>query len=294
MQRPHLPLKALLAFEAAARHLSFTLAAQEMNVTQAAVSHQVKALEERLGVTLFRRLSRGLALTPEGEALLPSLRRSFDTMAHSLRQVSESQGKQPLTIGVVGTFATGWLLPRLVDFYQQFPWIDLRLSTHNNRVNLAEEGLDLAVRFGDGAWHGTLAEPLMASPLTPLCTPQMAAQLTDVEGLLRCQLLRSYREEEWSEWFTAAGLPGALPLRSPIQFDSSLTMMEAARQGHGVALAPVAMFRSWVEAGWVCQPFAAQVAMGRYWLTRLRNRDETAAMRTFSEWLQQAMDKELI
>src|SRR3990167_2120748 len=161
MSRSHLPLNALRAFEASARHLSFTRAGLELSVTQAAVSHQVKGLEARLGVALFRRLPRGLALTDEGQFLLPVLRDSFDRVGEVMDRFEAGRVRQVLTLGVVGTFAVGWLLPRLPQFQEAHPFVDLRISTNNNRVDLAGEGLDCAIRFGDGAWHGTEAVRLM-------------------------------------------------------------------------------------------------------------------------------------
>src|SRR5688500_18802104 len=151
MTRPHLPLNALRAFEASARHLSFTRAAIELCVTQAAISHQVKALEERFGVPLFRRLPRGLALTDEGVALLPSVTDSFDRIGQMVERFEGGRLREVLTLGVVGTFAVGWLIPRLPVFEAAHPFVDLRLMTNNNRVDIAGEGLDLAIRFGDGA-----------------------------------------------------------------------------------------------------------------------------------------------
>ena len=131
MARPHLPLNALRAFECSARHLSFTLAAGELNVTQAAVSQQVRGLESRLGVALFRRLPRGLALTDEGHALLPVLADAFGRMEAVIQQFDNGHFFEVLSIGVVGTFAVGWLMPRLRLFRERCPFIDLRLMTHN-------------------------------------------------------------------------------------------------------------------------------------------------------------------
>ena len=184
MIRPNLPLNALRAFEAAARHLSFTRAAEELCVTQAAVSHQVKGLEENLGLRLFRRLPRGLALTDEGLALLPVLEESFGRIGAALGRFEGGHYHAALTVGVVGTFALGWLLPRLAGFQAAHPFIDLRLLTNNNRVDLAGEGLDCAIRFGDGAWHGTEATRLLAAPLAPVCTPGLAARLRRPADLL--------------------------------------------------------------------------------------------------------------
>ncbi|WP_348749738.1 LysR family transcriptional regulator [Pseudomonas rhodesiae] len=286
MLRSHLPLNALRAFEASARHLSFTRAAIELCVTQAAVSHQVKSLEAQLNVTLFKRLPRGLMLTREGETLLPVLRESFDRIAQTLGQFEGGHYREVLTVGVVGTFAVGWLLPRLADFQARYPLIDLRLSTHNNRVDVAAEGLDYAVRFGAGAWHGTDACHLLEAPLTVLCIPAIAEQLHTPHDLLKHTLLRSYRADEWNLWFHAAGLPVDTLVPRSIVFDSSLAMMDAALQGIGVALAPALMFTRQLENDLIRQPFDVGINTGSYWLTRLQSRAETSAMLAFKEWLQ--------
>lgn len=286
MLRSLLPLNALRAFEASARHLSFTRAAIELCVTQAAVSHQVKSLEAQLNVTLFKRLPRGLMLTSEGESLLPVLRDAFDRIALTLDQFEGGHYREVLTVGAVGTFAVGWLLPRLADFHSRYPLIDLRLSTHNNRVDVAAEGLDYAIRFGAGAWHGTDACPLLEAPLTVLCVPQIAEQLRSPADVLKHTLLRSYRADEWSLWFQAAGLPSDTRVPRSVVFDSSLAMMEAALQGAGVALAPARMFSRQLENDVIRQPFEMGITTGSYWLTRLQSRAETPAMVAFKGWLQ--------
>ncbi len=167
---------------------------------------------------------------------------SFDRIAGLLERFEGGHYRDVLTVGAVGTFTVGWLLPRLEDFQARHPFIDLRLSTHNNRVDIAAEGLDYAIRFGGGAWHGTEALALFEAPLTVLCCPEVAAQLHSPADLLQHTLLRSYRADEWPLWFQAAGLPAHAPLTRSIVFDTSLAMLEAARQGVGVALAPAAMF----------------------------------------------------
>ena len=279
----HLPLNALRAFEVAARHLSFTRAAEELNVTQTAVSQQVKNLEERLGVQLFRRLPRGLALTDEGARLLPTLAESFERMAQLLDRFDDAREREVLMLGVVGTFAVGWLLSRLREFQQAHPFVDLRLFTNNNRVDLAGEGLDLAIRFGDGAWHGTQADALLQAPLSPLCTPALAARLRSPVDLAGQPLLRSYRANEWAQWFAVAG--SACPtLRGPV-FDSSIAMAEAAAQGAGVALLPPRMFMRDLQQGRLARPFELEVGFGSYWLTRLKSRPQTPAMQAFRSWL---------
>ncbi|OWY30382.1 LysR family transcriptional regulator [Herbaspirillum robiniae] len=279
----YLPLNALRAFEVSARHLSFTRAADELNVTQTAVSMQVKNLEERLGAALFRRLPRGLALTDEGLALLPVVAESFGRIGTVLAQFENGRKREVLTLGVVGTFAVGWLMPRLREFQQTYPFVDLRLLTNNNRVDLAGEGLDYAIRFGDGAWHGTDAERLFSAPLSPMCAPEIAARLRRPADLASETLLRSYRSDEWNEWFAAAGAP-CPPIRGFV-FDSSLTMAEAAAQQAGVALLPVLMFERELRQGRLVCPFEAHIEAGAYWLTRLKSRQETTAMQVFRQWL---------
>ena len=283
MTRAHLPLNGLRAFEVSARHLSFTRAAIELCVTQAAVSHQVKGLEERLGATLFRRLPRGLALTDEGLALLPTVRDSFERIGDVLNRFEGGRVMEVLSVGVVGTFAVGWLLPRLPAFRDAHPFIDLRLFTNNNRIDIAGEGLDCAVRFGDGAWHGTEAVPLFPAPMTPLCAPAVAERLKSPEALSSAVLLRSYRAEDWPDWFAAAGLSPP-PIRGPV-FDSSWVMVEAAMQGVGVALAPSMMFARDLEQGRLVRPFPLEVGAGKYWLTWLKSRAVTPALAAFRDWL---------
>ncbi|MCO4317497.1 LysR family transcriptional regulator [Phyllobacterium sp. 21LDTY02-6] len=285
MVRPHLPLNALRAFEASARHLSFTRAAIELCVTQAAISHQVKLLEERLKVSLFKRLPRGLKVTAEGEALLPVVRDSFDRMADMLERFENGYVREVLTVGVVGTFAVGWLLPRLGAFHERHPHIDLRLSTNNNRVDIAAEGLDYAIRFGSGAWHDTNAERLFEAPLSALCVPEIAERLQRPEDLAGETLLRSYRADEWAGWFEAAGMRSDPPIARGMTFDSSLAMVEAAIQATGVALAPPKMFDRLLTSGALVRPFDVFVSRGSYWLTSLKSRAETRAMAAFRHWL---------
>lgn len=285
MVRQFLPLNGLRAFEASARHLSFTRAAIELCVTQAAVSQQVKVLEKRLGVSLFQRLPRGLKITAEGEALLPTVTSSFDQMATTLDRIEAGQVRELLFLGVVGTFAVGWLLPRLKEFQKQHPFIDVRVSTNNNRVDMAAEGLDFAIRFGQGSWHGTDAFRLFEAPLSPLCTPKLAETLKMPADLVEATLLRSYRSDEWSTWFAAAGVAPAAQVNAGIVFDTSLGMMEAALQGLGVALAPPSMFSRHLASGAIIQPFPVTISLGSYWLTRLQSKPQTSAMLAFSDWM---------
>jgi len=279
----HLPLNALRAFEASARHLNLTRAAEELHVTQTAVSQHIRKLEDRLGKPLFRRLPRGLALTDEGQALLPVVAQSFASLAQALERLSDTRPREVLTVGAVGTFAVGWLLPRLRGFQQACPFVDLRLLTHNNRVDMAGEGLDYAIRFGDGAWHGTQAERILEAPMSVMCAPALAQGLRTPADLARQPLLRSYRADEWTAWFKAAGAP--CPVVRGAVFDSSLTLAEAAAQGAGMALLPVRMFERELRQGRLVRPFAQELHRGAYWLTRLQSRPVTEAMAAFGGWL---------
>jgi LysR family transcriptional regulator, regulator of gene expression of beta-lactamase len=288
----HLPFNALCAFEASARHLSFTRAGLELCVTQSAVSHQVKTLEEMLKVKLFRRLPRGLALTDEGLALMPVLTETFGRIRATLDQFADGQFRETVTVGSVGTFATRWLLPRLQAFRKMHPRIDLRIYTNNNRVDIAGEGLDFAIRFGDGSWHGTRAVELLPAPQSPLCAPEIASRLRKPENLRGENLLRSYRTDEWERWFADVGIP-CPKVRGPV-FDSSIGIAEAAVQGAGVALLPVAMFKVELSKRRLVQPFKNEIALGSYWLTSLKSKRETSAMKTFQGWLlEQVSGREL-
>jgi LysR family transcriptional regulator of beta-lactamase len=278
-----IPFNALRAFEVSARHLNFTRAAQELHLSPTAVSQHVKNLELRLGLRLFRRLPRGLALTDEGQALLPVLTDAFERVAKTVNGMRERRPREPLALGVVATFAIGWLLPRLPAFQHANPFVDLRLSTHNNRVDLAAEGLDAAIRFGDGLWRSTQAVPLIRAPLAPVCSPALAARIRAPQDLGRETLLRSYRSDEWPRWFEAAGLP--LPALRGMVFDASLALAEAAALGAGVALLPVDLFARELRGGRLVRLFELELDGGSYWLTRLASRKPSAALQAFEAWI---------
>ena len=284
MLSPSLPLNALRAFEAAARHQNLTHAARELHVSQAALSHQIRGLEQRLGVRLFHRLPRGVALTEEGTALYPVLADCFRRITLAMARFTGSGEKQVLTLGVVGTFATGWLLPRLPAFEAAHPDIALRLQTHNNRIDLAGEGLDLAIRFGDGDWQGQVCTRVLEAAFTPLCAPALARRLSSPKDLASVPLLRSYRSDEWTHWLQCAGV-ATVEARGPV-FDSSLTLAAAAAGGAGVALLPRCMFAQDLAEGRLLQPFAQEISLGSYWLVRLRSREESPPAQRFRAWLQ--------
>lgn len=283
MDLSRIPLNALRAFEASARLQSFTRAGLELRVSQTAVSHQVKSLEETLRVSLFKRGSRGVTLTDEGQALLPVLSDAFRRMSDALNRFEDGNFREVLTIGVVASFATGWLLGRLSDFSALHPHIDIRLKTNNNRADLLTDGLDCFIRFGDGSWHGTEAVALFGTKLFPVCAPELARQLHAPADLLEKPLLRSYRLNEWALWFQSADLPP--PRSRGWMFDTSLAIVDAAAQGAGIGLVPARLFERDLASGRIVQPFDIGIETGSYWLTWLKSREETTAMQTFRSWI---------
>ena len=257
MRRRLPPLNALRAFEAAARHLSFTRAARELNVTQAAISHQVKALEERLGLCLFRRLNRALLLTDAGQAYLPDLRDAFDRIDAATRRLRAADDSGPLTVSVLPSFAAKWLVPRLGRFRAVAPDIDVRIAPSNHLTDLDGEGVDIAIRYGGGAWPGVRAEPLMAEDVFPVCGPELARgepPLVTPADLARHTLLHDDDHARWRMWLMAAEVADVDPGRGPVFTDSSLTI-QAAVAGQGVALARSALANADLASGRLVRPF---------------------------------------
>jgi LysR family transcriptional regulator, regulator of gene expression of beta-lactamase len=208
---------------------------------------------------------------------------AFGRIEAVLKQFEGGHFHQVLTVGVVGTFAVGWLMPRLKRFREVHPFVELRLLTNNNLVDLAGEGLDFAIRFGEGLWPATHNTLLLDAPLAVLCTPGIAKRLHSPADLMRETLLRSYRADEWINWLAAAGLE-PWTVNGPI-FDSSRLMVEAAVQGAGVALAPPRMFVRELQAGSLLQAFDIEVQTGSYWLSRLKSRRMSPAMLLFRDWI---------
>ena len=242
MSRSQLPLNALRAFEAAARHASFTHAAEELHVTQAAVSHQVKALEERLGVALFVRRPRGLEITSEGEALLPDLRDAFDRMTNALERVGRKANSGTLNVSLVTTFALGWLAPRLHRFQSKHPEIEVRMTTTQRRIDFAREDFDCAIRFAVQPEPELHATRLFSDVLTPLCGKRYKDKLKTLEDLKRVPFIDMTYDPEWAIWLRAVGMGDFKPKRV-LTFDSTMIAVEAAMEGAGVAVGPPQLFR---------------------------------------------------
>jgi LysR family transcriptional regulator, regulator of gene expression of beta-lactamase len=283
MSLTSLSLNLLRAFDAAARHLNLTRAAEELRVTQAAVSHQVKALEQQLGIALFRRARRGLVLTDEGAALAPKVRRSLAELASALDGFAARAPREVVTVSAVGSFAVGFLIERLKGLRARHPQLDVRLTTNNNRVDHWGESLDFAIQFGDGAWRALEATQLFRAPMSALCAPAVARGLAAPADLATVPLLRSYRAHEWDAWSGAAAIA---PLNAQgAMFDSSIVMVQAAILGEGVALAPPVLFARELREGRLAQPFPISVDVGAYWLTRVMAKEKTLGMQLFQDWL---------
>ncbi|MFQ5955784.1 MAG: transcriptional regulator GcvA [Kiloniellales bacterium] len=252
------PLNALRAFEAAARHLSFTRAAQELNVTQAAVSHQVKALEARLGIALFRRLNRALMLTEAGQAYLPAVRDAFDAIAEATRHLEAHRTGGVLTVTTLISFAAKWLVPRLGRFRAGHPDLDVRLTTSDQLVDFSRDDVDLGIRYGRGQYPGLHAVRFLTEDIFPVCSPALLAgdsPLASPADLRHHTLLHDDMREDWRMWLLAAGVDGLDPTRGPA-FSHSNLVIQAAVEGQGVTLGRGALVAEDLAAGRLVKPFA--------------------------------------
>ncbi|HYG85836.1 MAG TPA: transcriptional regulator GcvA [Azospirillum sp.] len=262
MSRRLPPLNALRAFEAAARHLSFTKAADELHVTQAAVSHQIKALEEWLGIPLFRRVNRGLILTDAGQAYLPPLREALDTMANATDRLFRKDSAGALTISTMPSFAAKWLVLRLGRFQADHPELDVRLQTTSQFVDFAQQDVDVAIRFGNGNWPELRVERLLSEDIFPVCSPRLLPTLTRPADLRHHTLLHDDYIITWGNWLAAAGVDGIEVSRGQHFTDSAL-VLQAAMEGHGVALARQVLAADDLAAGRLVRPFDVTLT-GKY------------------------------
>ncbi|MBI3452348.1 MAG: transcriptional regulator GcvA [Rhodospirillales bacterium] len=279
------PLNALRAFEAAGRYLSFTRAAGELHVTPAAISHQVKQLEDYLGAKLFRRLTRELRLTEEGQALLPGLREAFERMGQAVRQLTARDTQGLLTVTTITTFALAWLVPRLPRFQAQYPDIEVRLMTAPRLVDFAREDVDAAIRYGRGHWPGLRADKLIEDMLTPLCGPAYRDRLRTPEDLRNVPLIDQYDDPtDWTIWLAAAGLKN-LGRSGRATFDSTRVSVQAAMDGLGVAIGAPALFAGEIAAGRLFQPFPLVVPNDKaYWLVYPEASAERPKIKAFRDW----------
>lgn len=281
-------LNGLKAFEAAARHLSFTRAAGELNVTQAAVSHQVKALEEGLGVALFRRLNRALLLTDEGQALLPPLSEALDRMALAVDGLARRDETGVLTVSTLDSFAAGWLVRRLRRFRALHADIDVRITTANHLVDFARDDVDLAVRYGRGQWPGLDSVRLMTEEVFPVCSPALLADgpaLDKPSDLRFHTLLHEDMIEDWRTWLLAAGVGGVDPTRGP-WFTQANLVIQAALAGDGVALGRSVLVADELAAGRLVKPFDVSLpAEYAYYVVSPQAAAGRPKVRAFRDWM---------
>ena len=251
------PLNALRAFEAGARHLSFTKAAEELFVTQAAISHQVKLLEQDLGVPLFRRMTRKLALTEEGRGLQQVAGEALDAIAEAAARLREEPGGRTLSLSLTPTFGVKWLAQRLGRFWAAHPDIELRLHHSIHLVDFARDEVDAAVRWGGGAWPGVEVVFLMRAGLVPVCSPALlegAHPLCVPTDLRHHTLLHDRDYVEWAQWLAVAGAQEVEARRGPV-IDEPSVLHQAAIDGQGVALESENLIRADLEAGRLVKPF---------------------------------------
>lgn len=280
-------LSALRAFEAAARHLSVTLAARELCVTPGAVSLQVKELEAALGVQLFLRRPRSLALTAEGADYFVTLRTAFRLMREATAEITARARPAVLTLTCTPGFALQWLVPRLGSFEARMPGIDVRISPSNRRMDFALDGIDLAVRHGFGRYEGLVAERLVDDELVPVCSPALAAgaSLSTPAQLAGFTLLHDEHRHDWPLWLEAAGAAEVDAARGPLFVDSN-GAIEAARAGLGVALVRRSLVHRELAAGTLLAPFHQGVASAlAYFLVYPAGVLERPAVAAFREWL---------
>jgi LysR family glycine cleavage system transcriptional activator len=281
------PLNALRAFEAAARELSFKRAAAELHVTEGAISHQVRALEDAVGVKLFVRLHRGLRLSEAGARYAPALQAAFDALDAATRALAPKRGgRARLRVSALPSFAASWLVPRLGAFHARHPRIDLALHSSAELADLARDPVDVAIRYGRGDYPGLHVEPLMTDAIAPVASPRLA--LTRPDQLRRHTLLHDGTSAGWRDWLAAAGVRGVDAERG-LSFDDSGQLVQAAVAGHGVALARLRLAEADLRAGRLVQPFAAaQPAPFAYYVACLPARAEEPAIRAFRRFLQRA------
>ena len=282
----HLPsLPALRVFEAAGRLESFTLAADELDVTTSAVSRQIGALERALGVKLFERLPRGLRLTPEGTRYLAEV-------ADALRRLEQASTalrggtRRTLRLSVLPSFAGNWLVPRLPAFEAAHPDVDVMLEATTRYADFRHEQVDLAIRFGTGPWEGLASERLLPLEYYPVCKPNRLRSLRRPADLARDTWLDEVHvPQAWPSWLKAAGVPGIEPVRR-LTYDNAQLMLDAAMAGQGVALATDVLAERYLRERRLAQPFTIRAASAATYHLVMRPDDRSRAdVCAFRDWI---------
>jgi LysR family glycine cleavage system transcriptional activator len=281
-------LNALKAFEAAARHESFTKAADELAVTQGAVSHQVKGLEAELGLKLFNRERQRLVITDAGRGYLEVVRDAFDRLAVGTERLLQVQKSGALTVTTSPNFAAKWLVHRLGRFVEAHPDIDLRVAASHRHVDFAREDIDMAIRHGDGQWPGMSVTRLCVEEIYPVCSPELLRGRgvpRSASDLARHTLLHVNDRRDWGNWLDAAGMATTASERGPI-FNQSSMAIDAAVDGQGIALARSALAAWDMRAGRLVRPFPfALKAPYGYWIVCPKSTAELPKIVTFRDWL---------
>jgi len=283
-------LNGLRAFEAAARHLSFTQAASELNVTQTAISHQIKRLEEELGVRLFIRQNRSLALTAEAQDYLPGIRAAFNDLRLATDRLLRKDDGHVLTVSTIASLAAKWLLPRLTSFQEANPGIDVRITTSTSLVDFQRDKVDAGIRYGRGQWAGVRADWLMADELFPVCSPELlkSKPLKCPEDLKDHVLLHtgSGYDDDWRLWLTASGLPANFSKQPGLSFDLIFMTVQAAIDGMGVAMGRTAYVEQDIAKGRLVVPFKMTFPVDAgFYLVSPSDRADSPKLTAFRKWL---------
>lgn len=281
------PLSAVRVFEAAARHLNFTRAADELAMTQAAVSYQIRLIEERLGTALFVRNGRRVALSVAGQRLAPQVSSAFDQLDDAFAKVREEEGGV-LAITAAPGVATNWLGPRLARFQLARPDIAVRLTASNDLVDFTRDPIDVGIRIGEGVWPGLRTHDLFPAEFTPMCSPAYLAEHGPFDrpevllGLLRLNSDARW----WNAWFEDVGVSiGCGAGERTLLLDSQIIEGQAALAGHGVALLTPSFWPFELATGRLVQPFAHVGRQGSFWLVYPEHKHNAAKVRAFREWL---------
>jgi LysR family glycine cleavage system transcriptional activator len=283
------PLNALKAFEAAARSESFTRAAEELFVTQGAVSHQVKLLEATLGIKLFNRERQRLLITDAGREYLNVVRDAFDRIAAGTERIVQRQNAGVLTVSTSPDFAAKWLVHRLGRFAEAHPDIDLRVSATMHHVDFAREEVDVAVRHGDGNWDGLDAVRLCSEQLFPVCSPKLMSgrnRIAKPSDMLKFPLLHLDEDRKaWSKWFDAAGVADT-KMSHGLMLNRASMLIDAAVDGQGVALARTTLAAWDLINGRLAKPFDLSLKLSKtYWIVCPRATSTKPKIATFRDWL---------
>ena len=281
-------LNALKAFEAAARHESFTRAAEELFVTQGAVSHQVKALEAELGLKLFSRERQRLVITEAGRAYLLVVREAFDRIADGTERLLQRQRGGALAVSTSPNFAAKWLVHRLGRFAEANPDIDLTINASRQHVDFAREDIDVAIRHGDAGTSGLHVRRLCAEEIFPVCSPKLLSggkPLRHPADLARLTLLHVTNRKGWSDWLEFADVKGVDPSRGPVLNEASMAI-DAALDGQGVVLARTALAAWDLIGGRLVRPFTISMpAPFAYWIVCPKVNAKLPKIVAFTDWL---------